>query len=408
MTRSIFRRAAIEAQGNRLARTPDGDLLARAVLQAAAMLVLLATIGIALLFMPLPRTVTSEGVVTATPGPVRITAPAEGVVDDLFAVEGTEVDAGTLLMTLARPAEGLVAPADLQERIDRLTEARTLKAEGAQLRVDSLARQVSVAEDRLDQIDALIARSKESVALILAEAERLETLNAKGLTLVATITETQQDLVTARVAFLVQENDRIAIRAEIADLTDARAEVMAAHRAEDARLAAELAEVRSNLAALASPRIVEITAPVEGTIEFVQSRPGQSVSAQSDLMIVAPPVSEWGADLFLTARESAAVRDLRRLTVALTAPDGREFLVKANLLAVSTTPIPAENVEDSVKLSMSEDTPVYRARLGFGKEDAHEAGLYIGQPLRIVALLKVQSLFERLMALSVGEERWQG
>ena len=68
------------------------------------------------------------------------------------------------------------------------------------------------------------------------------------------------------------------------------------------------------------------------------------------------------------------------------------------MAAASTTPIPAANVADTVKLGVSADTPVYRARLNFDPQMASEAGIYVGQPLRLIAFLKAQSLFERVSA----------
>lgn len=398
MSRPAFRPAAIAAQSDRLQRPLVSDHLDRAVKLVLALLAVLVAVAGIIAFVPLPRTVAIEGVVTVSPSPIRVAAPATGTVLELLAEEGGDVRSGTLITTISRPAEGLVAAKALRSGLEMLSEVRALEAEEIRAKNDSRARQLDVAEQRIRQMDALIARSEESFALLRAETERLTTLQQQGLAVLSTVVETRQSTIAAEMALLNLRNERLSITADIAELQDLRDEGMADWRSSDARLAAELAEMQSQLALLDAPSIVEVTAPISGRVEFIQSRPGQGVMSGADLMVIAPKVVVWNADLYMTARQSSALRSQSEFTLTLAAPDGREFRIRASLATASTTPIPAEKVADTVKLGVSSDTPIYRARLNLDTKTATEAGIYVGQPLRMTAFLKSESLFQRLSA----------
>ncbi|MDX8346921.1 HlyD family efflux transporter periplasmic adaptor subunit [Cognatiyoonia sp. IB215446] len=403
MSRPAFRPAAVAAQNDRLQHHSVSDHLASAAKHVFVLIVLLITIGGIIVFVPLPRTIAIEGVVTVSPGPIRITSPGSGTVITLLIEEGAEVRSGMVLTTISRPAEGIVAAKALRSSLGQLSEVRALEAEEIRLKGESRARQIDLAEQRIRQMDVLISRSEYSFDLLSAEAERLTMLQQQGLAVLSAVNETQQSTIAAEMALMNLQNDRLTIQADIVELQGLQEEEMADWRSSDARLAAELAEMESQLATLDAPSIVEVTAPISGRVEFVQSRPGQSVAAGADLMVISPPVVSWSADLYMTARQSSALRSQPEFAVTLAAPDGREFRVRASLAAVSTTPIPAENVSDTVKLGVSDDTPVYRARLQFDTQTASEAGLYVGQPLRTIAFLKPQSLFNRVSAAQASD-----
>lgn len=393
MTRAPFRAEAVAAQGSRLPTEIPADGLGAAAGQVALMLAVLVAVVLTLVLAPLPRSVEMWGVVAAWPAPIRVVLPETGVVVRVHVRTGDLVGAGDPVLTLERPA-GIDTPqAVLQDQIDSLTAVRALGADEAATRAASLQRQAEGILERQRGIEAILQQGRDAVALAEAEVDRLAALQAQGLALTAEVAAARKDHLDATIAVMTYGAELLAVKAEGARLADEAALADAAQRRADAALAGELAEARSNLAAQATPTSRAIVAPVGGRVDFVQARVGETLNEGAMAMVIGQPVQSWGATLYLTARQAAALRGTTALQVWLTTSDGRSIPATATLTALSVTPVPADAV--TITLPHPAGTPVYRADLAIPDTEARRAGLVAGQSLRIVARLPSQRLMAR-------------
>jgi multidrug efflux pump subunit AcrA (membrane-fusion protein) len=244
----------------------------------------------------------ASGWIEADPFPHRATALASGVVEAVHVLEGQSVKAGEPIATLIQEDARLRldgAEASLAAARASLEEAAS-GYELAMARIESMRRQIEVAEARRKELSDLAVRAEDLGREVLAE----------------------QDIIQAGLKLRTQEQEVDALRAQLRE-----------REIEAERLEGQL-QVRTSMLSVAEVRLQEaelefdrmtIRAPVDGIVQRLMVAPGQK-----KLLMADNPESATVAVLFqpdqLQARIDVPIAEAARLSV------GQAVLVESEFL----------------------------------------------------------------------------
>lgn len=318
-----FRNAAL------LVQTPRSMRVMSRVLIAALMVVIVGAIVV-----PWQQTVSGQGRVVAfspTDRQQELDAPIEGRITQWHVREGSQVQAGDLLVELT-DNDPLIL-----ERLRQEKDALTARREAALSRVDSLvARQKSLessrkagikaAENRVSMAQERVRAAQQAVAAADAaqdtaqrNLERQTKLLEQGLSsqrnlelaqleAVRMTTETERARASLQAALgeaTALDADRFRVEHDVsAAIADAKASEASA-LAEEANAAAELSRVDVRLARQSS---MEIRAPTAGTVFRVRAGQGNAFAkAGEPLLTIVPNTAERAVELWVDGNDMPLV-----------------------------------------------------------------------------------------------------
>jgi len=396
MTKSLFRKEATDAQGQRLfGEVTIAQPLSFAVMSSFLLAILLTAAGF-VVTGTYARKETVIGFLQPDKGIVRVFSPASGVVTEVLVDEGQSVEAGQMLariQTERRAASGVSVRATMLDTIEaQLTEVenriqlqkRRAKAERERLE----AQLVSLREER-EQLADQIEIQEELVQVAINNLKAIENLTEDGV-----ISETEYKAREEQVLGYRQElsalKQRKAANADQIRQTELELEQLPIE-GED-RLS-ELASTRASLerqkAELAGQRAFTVTAPVSGRVTALRAVNGGR-AGNEPLLAILPEGGVLEAHLFVPSRAIGFVEPGQEVKLAYDAFDHRRFGVyDGTVRDVSATVLPPGDVAGPISV----EQPVYRVTVALENQSVRAYGKTV--PLQAGMTLTADIIMER-------------
>lgn len=260
--------------------------------------------------------VSVEGVVQPVAAPVVVRSPSRGIVNELHAVEGTQVAAQQALMVLdnTRLGSSGVSEAALQLAQNR-DEQRALQRRRTRLRtLHQQQQQLTASQRRSAAVQSQVLA--DQVQLSKQQAAALQTAHERALRLLtqrwlspADVERSEVALLSARQTLLDRMREYQSVQARQRELT-AQLGIQASQHAEQlAALQAQLSQLGHDVQRLQASQQTQLPAPISGRVVDLLVQEGRHVDPGEALLTITPPASgRHPIDVMLPSRAAARVR----------------------------------------------------------------------------------------------------
>jgi len=309
MANPLFRQEAIDAQREKLL----GEVsLARPVplwiFTAVALAFALGLVGFSV-WGEYARRERVDGFLALDSGAARLLAPEAGLVAELLAKEGEEVQAGQPLIRLSFE-RGTASGATSGELVQKeITERRAgLEREQQQARVlgaqqtEILRRKIDDLQRELLQFDAEIKAQQNRLASSRNEFQRAEELYKDKFYSESKLIEFRNNVLDQQVKLETAKRQRAGVERE---LSSAKAELPTV----EMKLQTQLDQIRRQMSELQQGSVQEeakrenvIRSPIAGVLTNIAATGGEAVAADAPLAMVVPKGSGLHAQLLVPTR----------------------------------------------------------------------------------------------------------
>ena len=423
-SQTLFRQEVINARqaqwlgGIRIARPLSFSVVTASALAMAAALIAFAYWG------EVTRKVTVHGVLLPVGGLINIVAPQSGVVAELLAHEGDEVQAGQPLVrlhsqriTASGDAAVLTAQALATRRASLDTERR-LTEQSLRQRQDAIAQRLQSLQTEERQAQAELDTHHLREQLAQKSVERQQQLAASGFVASAQVQQKQEELLDLQLRVRNAERNLQALQR---DLQTARAD----KQATDNQAQTALTQLQRASASLAQEAAdddgrngLTVTAPQAGRLSAVTLNAGQSVQVGQTLLNLLPQAqpgsahnpAELQAQLYAPSRTAGFVQVGQEVWLRYAAFPYQKFgMAKGQVLAVSRSPIAPQDLPNG---QAQTNEPMYRITVRlptqsvntYGKPTALAAGMSLDADVRQDSRRVWEWLLEPALAVAGGKK----
>ena len=309
MANKLFRQEAIDAQREKLL----GEVsLARPlplwIFTAVALAFALALVAFSV-WGEYSRRERVDGFLALDSGAARLLAPEAGVVAEILAKEGDEVQAGQPLIrlsfergTASGVTSGELVQKEISERIAGLerekVQARQLGAQQAEI----LRRKIDDLQRELTQFDAEIKAQQSRLASSRNEFQRAEELFKDKFYSESKLIEFRNNVLDQQVKLEAARRQRAGVERE---LSSAKAELPTI----EMKVQTQIDQIRRQMSELQQGSVQEeakrenvIRAPLAGVLTNIAATRGEAVADEAPLAIVVPKGSGLHAQLLIPTR----------------------------------------------------------------------------------------------------------
>lgn len=404
MASTLFRDEVLRRQGGAALGEPvqivSLSQLALAAFLATILVVAIVYAGLA----GYSRKATAQGVVTSSPGVVRVLAPRPGTIVEVAAKEGATVAAGQLLFRVVAEETGasgtgsdtaiLAALAGQRNVLDEQIRNEQPRAEAEATRLDAqihdLAGEIDQLENqrRLQSARAVEARSYYEAG-VPVRATGIITANELHNRLQSALTDEQNlasldERLEARRGEL--EQARLRLRALPFETADRRA-----------RLRRDLADNEQRAAEIEGRRRYDVRASIAGRVTSLQAHIGAGVDPRIPQLSIVPEDVRFEAELFVPVRAIGFVRPGQPVRLRYDAFPFQHFgTYEGTVAAVAATMLAPRDVTGPLMLQ----EPAYRVKVALARQSidafGREVALQPDMTLSADVILEKRSLLEWL------------
>jgi membrane fusion protein len=392
----LFRREAVAHAARRL----QGDVMLAAPLPARLIgFVLTAIVLAATAFAGLAtysRKAAVTGWLVPDHGFIRASAPAGGLIANLFVMEGDAVEEGQRLAEIRVAAEiaGGNAGAAMAEALR--DEAAAINARGA-AQIAKLEAEEPQTQTRLDNLRIELAYLEQQatlqdrrVAIAETAAAEVETASPGSIA--------KREMEQRRSTALMAEQELVTLRRQAAgikrDIADLAARLIvipieiAATRADTQAAGAGLTERASEAE---QRHAVFVLAPVAGHVAALPVAAGQPLAPNATLAVITPLAGRLEAELLAPSRAAGFIELGQEVRLQLQAfPYQRFGMVRGTIKTVSTTVLGPTEISIP---GLAIQEPIFRVRVALSREAVDAYGK--SYPLQPGMLLGADIVFDR-------------
>jgi len=410
MNAPLFRHEVIEARRERLAGAVVAATPPRSRLYIALVLGVAAMLALLLAFGQYSTRTTARGVVAFDNGIARVYPNATGEIREIHVREGSRVEAGAPLVTLAL-AQGQGGIGAQMEQLARQDEELAKQGELAVSVADAEARTLDSQRGALAASIAALQRQRDLAA---AQIGLAEAASRRAAQLAAERAGTRRQVEEARAAVLARRAEVEGLNERIANQQQqlrALESGIAERRLEGQRRSAEIGAQRAGLgeqrAALARSDKLVLTAPVAGEIGDIAAEIGQRARPEAALVTLVPEGSRLEIWLYANSEAAGFVHPGQEVRVQFDAfPHRRYGTGRGKVTAVSQVPVEPAALDPALEIK----EPVFRIRVAIEEMPPHlpggARGLRPGSTVTASLILQRRSLWEALfnpIATAFGE-----
>lgn len=408
MTSSLFRKEALEHRKDKL----YGDVLLLQPLSLTVLVgvvLLICTMILAILFWgTYARKELVHGYLVPDKGIVKIYSPQPGTVSKVHVREGDEVKEGQVLITVLseRSIQGGNDIDALKLHEIESTQAQQLEriAGEKKLLVSETSRlkgQIESLKTELEQIDVALKNQEERLQITESRVNAAKKIAGQSIS--------QTDFQKLHEEWIVQKQGYQELlrtkgsRENSLSQTHSELEQLPIKtRARITEIENSISELKQRHADVEGHRILEIRAPIAGTISSLQSKEGQwlasNVALSTPLLAILPKDALMQAELYVPSRSIGFVEPGQTVRVRYDAFPHRRFGVyEGKVLAVSKhVLLPSE-----LTVPIDSKEPVYRVTVDLQSQNVNAYGrefsLQAGMSLEADMILEKQTLIRWLL-----------
>lgn len=407
----LFRPEAVAEQQDRwLGSVLLVPRLSHALLTGIATLLVAGVIGV-VAFGEYTRKARLQGSLVPEGGLIQVLAPQSGVLTQVSAKEGLEVERGTTLAVLSveRQSEtmgstqGEVVRA-LRARRDALLEERDRYQALFEGQDRAQQRRLEGIDVAAKDLEAEFDLQRARVELAQQTQERQRDLQRRNLVTSDVLRSAEEDALDQALALQTLERQR-------STLTRERLEIEAARDEAPLRGALQLSEIDRAVAALdqeiaeaEAAREIVIAAPQPGIVTALQASAGGSVSAERALMTLVPEGSLLEALLYGSSSEIGFVRPGQQARIRYDAYPYQKFgLYEGIVVSVSRATVGPEELARAGAVTGPESVgeQVYRVTLQLSAQTATtygtDAPLQPGMTLSADILIETRRIYQWIL-----------
>ena len=410
MQSTLFHGEVLRRQGDAALGEPVQIVpLSQLVLTAFVATILLVAIVYAA-FAGYSRKATARGVVTSSPGVVRVLAPRPGTIVEVMAHDGASVTAGQVLFRVVAEEMGasgtgsdtaiLEALAAQRKVLDEQIRNEEPRAEAEAMRLDARIHDVA---GEIDQLES--QRRLQSARAIDARK-----FYDRGVPFAATNIITAHELHNRLQSALTEEQNLASLgerlQARRGELEQARLNrrslpLEAADRL--ARLRRDLTDNEQRTAEIEGRRRYDVRASIAGRVTSLQAQIGASVDPHIPQLSIVPEDIRFEVDLFVPSRAIGFVLPGQQVRLRYDAfPFQRFGTYGGTVEAVAATMLAPKDVTGPVTLN----EPAYRVKVALARQSIDASGREVSlQPDMTVGadiILEKRSLLEWLLEPLLG------
>jgi membrane fusion protein len=377
--------------------------LSHRLFAACAAVIIASVLGL-LFFGEYPRKVHVGGLLVPEHGLMQVFAPQPGVITELYAKEGTEVQKGDRLLALSAELQSVSLGATQAEVARRLASRReSLREErsaierlGAQQTRSLSARLAALAAEQ-SKLDSEIVLQRSRLAFAQKSIARRRALRQAGLISEEQVQEAEESEIeqSARLRDLERnrltaERDRLTLEGDLRDLP-------LKSQSEMANVDRTIAAVEQDLAEAEARRELVLPAPGAGTVTAIQVERGSRADGKTPLLSVVPAGSKLEAHIYCLSRAIGFLRIGQRVLLRYQAYPYQKFgHHEGTVLSISRSAInPSELPSQLAGLTslVGAGEPVYRVTVSLARQTVIAYGEPV--PLQPGMLLEADILLER-------------
>jgi len=399
----LFRREAIERTRRRL----DGEVLLAVPLSSSifGLLAVAVVIG-ALIFAAsatYARKETVQGWVTPPGGLIRVQARQGGVAVDVSA-PGAVRSGAVLVRAVSSVDTGGGTASDLigaginaEAEADQRQLAARLQALDSE--AQRVARSVEIGQRELAALDRRLDLQKEQLRLAQDVVEQSRSLADRGFLPKRELDARISAAINAEEYTFQLQAQRLSLERQSGEARARLREIPVERDALTAQASAARAQLGQRATDVAAQGRFVVTAPVNGSLQEITVRRGQSFAPGDTVAVLSPPGSALEVELFIPARAIGFVRPGQEVRLMFDAFPYEKFgSGRGSIISISATTL-APGELGSVIVPVRE--PVYRTRVRLDRTSVNAYGaetpLRPGMTLTADIIVDRRTLFEWLL-----------
>jgi membrane fusion protein len=342
-------------------------------------LMLLSCLLVFIAFGQISRKETVSGYLAPIDGIASIYAVRGGVVSELFVQPGIHVQSGDRLVHLdtdmgdANGGREIASQiSQIETRISELRLQLEINARQHQAERARLEDQIGSSRLLLNQLNDRLQLAAESEEIALEQLTRWQSLGERGLATNAAVDLRRQDYLGARASRIDIARQITEQEAAISQALHALEILPATEELEQSRLRSSLLTLQQSQSELSRSAGYTLTAPVTGTVSFVQANLGDRPSANRPLMAILPQNRSLYAHLLVPTRAAGFVEPGQTVNLRIDAyPYQRFGALPARIDRISSSVI----TPDELSAPVSGSEPVYQVVAGLSGQTIQAYGL---------------------------------
>lgn len=343
-------------------------------------------------------------------GLIQVVAPQAGVLTQVRAQEGLEVEAGAALAVLSaeRRSEAVGATQGevvraLRARRDSLAAERERHRALFAAQAEARAARLAVIEAEAADLEKEFALQRERVALAEEAAARQRALRERALATEINRREAEEEALDQALALQTLERARAALARSRVEIESETAEAPLREELRLAEIDRAVAEIDQELAEAEAARELVVAAPQSGTVTALLAGAGDAVDPSEPLMTLVPAGAELEARLYGPSRDIGFVRPGQRVLIRYEAFPHQKFGQYGGVVAsVSRATVGAGELAQAsagpLTTLAAEAEPVYRIVVTLDAQAARAYGapaaLQPGMTLEADVLIETRRLYE--------------
>ena len=284
-------------------------------LATVAGLFLVGLLVAVLVFGEYTRRVRVYGAVVPSAGVLHVFAPQTGRLVQVRATEASIVEAGSPLFQIVTDTvtdlgeTESVVKAQLQSRVDELSEAINQRVILDQVEKRALVERGSAFGREIDRVDAQIAQTRDYIAVLQPRVDKYRMLVKKGITLERSYEAAEQSYMQNRQELEALHRQRVQLEGTVADIHSKLDGFDASAAIALGEMRQRISTLKEQLAQAEARRAIMIAAPADGTIAAVLAHSGQLVAAGTPLVSILPTGEQMEIRLLADSKAIGFVRE---------------------------------------------------------------------------------------------------
>lgn len=346
----MFRKEAVDAQQNKITGLPASVNLLSLKIFSSCAVVFMAVIILFVSQATYTKKVSVSGVLLPKDGVVRIVAPREGILTQLAVSEGQQVIRGARI--------GLIDNSTMSNESDSLSSQKLIHSQWVSLQneldktrllhsneKDNLVRQIELLEKQKNKFSERVNVQRRRISILNESRRRLEKLYKQHFVTFDLLQEKELELLDAQAIVDELETHLLDTETKIASMDADLKNISFTHENKLSQLERLISEKKIELENFSMEHEIVLTAPFDGYVASVLSRPGVRVTPEKPVVIFIPKDQPLYAELYVPGQSAGFIKTGDEVNLKYQAYPYQNYgLHKGKIVNISQSALPMNDV----------------------------------------------------------------